>query len=741
MRIRTPGSPAGFVLALVSTCLLLSAGARAQDPAPAEPKRPRIGVVLSGGGARGAAHVGVLRVLEELRIPVDFLTGTSMGSVVAGLYAYGLSPKEIEVQLTREGSNLDWDYLLSDGSERRDRSFRRKQDDRGYLTELRVGFRDGRLALPKGLLQGQNLETELRFLTMEAHDLASFDELPIPFRAVACDIANGREVVLDKGNLALAMRASMSIPAIFEPIRIDGKELVDGGLVQNMPVELCRSMGADILIVIDIGTPLAEGEAIRDVLGVTAQMITILTQQNVDRAMKQIRATDTFLQPDLGDMSSADFARASDAILMGEKAARGIAGRLAQHSLDEQQYAAWLAKQRRRPLDPPRIRSIELHNDSTLGDEMLEARLRVKEGDVIDVDHFRRDIQNIYGLGDFDEVSFSLRNWKDGEADLEIDADERRWGPNYIRMGVLMYTDFDGESRFDIGVQYTSRAINSLGAEWRNDIQVGTANSYTTEFYQPLDVRGRFFVAPSLGAGIRPFRFYQGDSLVAAGDTNSLSGSFDVGMNLARWGELRVGVDRSYGDYDVKITTNVVSNTNFDDAAVHAQLLYDTLDKASVPTEGSAASAGWRSGMSELGSDRRYDQVQLSAVKFVTFGQTTVFPLARVQVVTDGEVGFENFGLIGGLFRLSGLPIDSRGNQNAGVFTLGLRHMLYTRVFLGASIEAGNVWATRDEVFDSNIVSWSLHGGVDTPAGPLYVGGGFTDEGDAAAFLFLGEIF
>jgi len=308
-------------------------------------------------------------------------------------------------------------------------------------------------------------------------------------------------------------------------------------------------------------------------------------------------------------------------------------------------------------------------------------------------------------------------------------------------MGVLMYTDFDGESRFDIGVQYTSRAINSLGAEWRNDIQVGTANSYTTEFYQPLDVRGRFFVAPSLGAGIRPFRFYQGDSLVAAGDTNSLSGSFDVGMNLARWGELRVGVDRSYGDYDVEITTNVVSNTNFDDAAVHAQLLYDTLDKASVPTEGSAASAGWRSGMSELGSDRRYDQVQLSAVKFVTFGQTTVFPLARVQVVTDGEVGFENFGLIGGLFRLSGLPIDSRGNQNAGVFTLGLRHMLYTRVFLGASIEAGNVWATRDEVFDSNIVSWSLHGGVDTPAGPLYVGGGFTDEGDAAAFLFLGEIF
>jgi len=741
MRIRLPGSLTGSLLALATTMLSLAGGLLAQEAEQPKPQRPRIGVVLSGGGARGAAHVGVLRVLEDLRIPVDFVTGTSMGSVVAGLYAYGLSPRDIEVQLTREGSTLDWDYLLSDGSERRDRSFRRKQDDRGYLTEIRVGFRNGRLALPKGLLQGQNLETELRFLTMEAHDLKSFDELPIPFRAVACDIANGREVVLDKGNLATAMRASMSIPAIFEPIRIDGKELVDGGLVQNLPVELCRSMGADVLIVIDIGTPLAEREAIRDVLGVTAQMITILTQQNVDRAMKQIRDTDTFLQPDLGDMSSADFSRAADAILMGEKAARGIAGRLAQYSVDETQYAGWLAKQRRRPLDPPRIRDIDLQNDSTLGDDMLEARLRVKEGDVIDVEHFRRDIQNIYGLGDFDEVSFSLRNWKDGEADLEIDADERRWGPNYIRMGVLMYTDFDGESRFDIGVQYTSRAINSLGAEWRNDIQVGTANSYTTEFYQPLDVRGRFFVAPALGAGIRPFRFYQGDSLVAAGDTNSLSGSFDVGMTLARWGELRLGVDRSYGDYDVEITTSAVSNSNFDDGATHVQLQYDTLDKASVPTEGTAAAAVWRTGMPELGSDLRYDQVQLSGVKFFTFGQTTIFPLARMQVVTDGEVGFQNLGLIGGLFRLSGLPIDSRGDQNSGVVTLGMRQMLYTRVFLGASIEAGNVWSTRDEVFDSNIVSWSLHGGVDTPAGPLYVGAGFTDEGDAAAFLFLGEIF
>ena len=321
-------------LSAVLAAALLCAAAVAQE-------RPRIGLVLSGGGARGIAHVGVLQVMEELRIPVDVVVGTSMGAIVGGSYAYGYTADELEVAVVRSGDLRSWDELLTDAPPRREQAFRRKQEQLGFLIDFGLGYGDGEFRLPKGILQGQNLELELLEMLPMAHALESFDELPLPFRAVGVDLV-GREVVLERGNLATAMRASMSLPALFAPVEVDGRLVLDGGLVRNVPIEVARELGIDAAIVVHIGTPLEDVE-VESALDVSAQMLAILTQQNVDRSLKALGPEDLLLQPDLGDITSADFNRATELVALGQAAAQAATEQLARFSVSEQEYAAWRA--------------------------------------------------------------------------------------------------------------------------------------------------------------------------------------------------------------------------------------------------------------------------------------------------------------------------------------------------------------------------------------------------------------
>jgi NTE family protein len=261
---------------------LFSGFVLAQDKLPADTggeknhsrdhNRPTIGLVLSGGGARGAAHIGVIRILDELRIPVDYITGTSMGAIVGGLYASGLSADELEDVI--EGA--DWSVLLADRPPRAERSFRRKSDDYGYLVDFEMGVDKTGLVFPGGIVQGQNLENALKRLAFPAISINDFDKLPIPFRAVATDIVSGEAVILESGDLATAIRASMSVPGIFKPVRLDGRVLVDGGVANNLPVQIVKDMGAEVLIVVDVGFPLLPEAQLKSALDVTKQMITIL---------------------------------------------------------------------------------------------------------------------------------------------------------------------------------------------------------------------------------------------------------------------------------------------------------------------------------------------------------------------------------------------------------------------------------------------------------------------------------
>jgi NTE family protein len=279
--------------------------------------RPRIGLALSGGGARGASHVGVLKVLERERIPIDYIVGTSMGSIVGGMYAAGMSPEEIEAELIA----IDWDDVFEDRVDREIRSYRRKTDDRLWLVNRKLGFNDGKVEFPSGLVQGQKINQLLIALTLPVADIDDFDDLPIPFRAVATDIQTGEKVVLDSGNLPKAIRASMSIPAIMSAVPWGDRNLVDGGMASNLPIEAVREMGADIVIAVDISTPLSEEDVADSLLSVVEQLTGFLTRRNVEAEIATLGAEDILLVPDLGDIGSGDFDRIAEAIPTGAESA------------------------------------------------------------------------------------------------------------------------------------------------------------------------------------------------------------------------------------------------------------------------------------------------------------------------------------------------------------------------------------------------------------------------------------
>ena len=268
----------GMRRSIVAVLLLALGVAWAQD-------RPRIGLVLSGGGARGLAHVGVLKVLEEQRVPIDAIAGTSMGAIVGGLYASGMTADELDKAFRA----IEWEAVFARRVDRQHLSQRRKEEDFEISPLLELGIRNGELRTPVAAASSRGLETLLRRYTLPVRAVREFDRLPIPFRAVATDLETGAAVVLERGDLALALRSSMSVPGVFPPTEVDGRILGDGGLVNNVPIEVARAMGVDVVIVVNIGTPLAGREALQSAVGITAQMLNILTEQNVQRSLATLR--------------------------------------------------------------------------------------------------------------------------------------------------------------------------------------------------------------------------------------------------------------------------------------------------------------------------------------------------------------------------------------------------------------------------------------------------------------------
>jgi len=706
--------------------------------------RPKVGLVLSGGAARGLAHIGVLKALEEQGIKIDAIAGTSMGAVVGGLYASGYKIDELE----KLALNIDWQAALSDAPPREDVPFRRKQDDRDFLVKQKLSFRDdGSLGLPLGVIQGQNLALLLESLLAHTSDTRDFDKLPIPFRAVATDIANGEKVVFRKGHLPQVIRASMSIPAVFAPVELDGRLLVDGGMTDNIPLDVAREMGVDVAIVVDIGTPLRNRKQLTTVVDVLNQSITLMTRSNSEEQLAALKSSDVLIQPALAAYGVTDFGKAQDMIDAGYRATRILDARLAVLKPEESQDAE-LAAARSPGQRTPIITAIRVENDSKVDDDVIRYYIRQHIGEPLDLGRLHSDMGTLYGLDYFEQVQYRVVH-KGQDHTLVISARGKRSGTDYLRVGLNLSDDMRGDSAFNLGASYRINGINRLGAEWLTRTQIGDKQELYTEFYQPLDVGSRYFVAPYASFEAQNVEAVLDNDPIAQYRVERYGFGLNFGRQIGNNGEVRFGVGEAWGKADVRIGDQDLPSENFNEGFYALKYSYDSLDNVYFPHDGKDVSLTLMQFEPGLGSDTRYRQWEFKLDKAMSRGPDTLILGGRYgRTLDDANVVTSSF-LLGGARQLSGFREDAISGQNVSLMRAVYYRRLTPRSYLpldfplyaGASLERGRAW-NNDNEFDSGYINAaSVFIGFDTPLGPLNFSYGLNDANEQAVYLNLGQTF
>ena len=727
-------------------CLALAlAPAALAAPRAKDPARPRIGLVLSGGGARGAAHIGVLQVLDEMRIPVDLVTGTSMGSVVGGLFAAGLSPEELGQTI----QSIDWVNVFADKPDRQDLSFRRKQDDRNFLTNLRLGIKNWSLFIPSGVAEGQKLDFLLRSLTIVPDGLAQIEDLRVPFRAVATDIVTGEQVVFDHGPLAVAQRASMSIPAVFSPVIVDERILVDGYVANNLPIDVAQELGAEAVIAVDISTPASTREELATAVAISGQVSTFPVQQSQAAQIAKLEKNDVLLQPQLGDIAAADFTRMGEAIEIGRQAALAAKDRLARYSVPEEEYAQWRARQRRPPVELPMIAAVEIENNSPVARSVIEVRIRSRAGEPLDLETVSRDLGRLFGLDAFERVRFDVRRENDRTLLIyEMDARER--GRQYIRFGLNLESNLGKESDYNIGLNHILFPIDPWDGELRTEGQFGSTSRIGTELYQPLEPRDWLFAMPFVSYELRDVDVWQNGDHVARYDLEqTLSGLF-AGVNIGRYAQLRGGLAYLDGKARRKIgDPEVFKNERFSGGAYGATFELDTLDDVRFPNDGTYLRGDLFFFREELGFDESFERVKIEGNTFFTWRKNTIGIGGRYEDSIDAGSGIESIHTLGGFLNHSGFQRQSLSGKHAGLAHLfGYRRVASPAVFawefpvyVGGLFEIGNAWEERHDIEKDLLISAGPFIGVDTPLGPLYIAYAYGEGGENQAYVYLGRSF
>ncbi len=705
-------------------------------------ERHKIGLVLSGGGARGAAHIGVLKALEDNHIPIDYIAGTSMGSIVGGLYASGLSAQEIEEDLV----SMDWNDKLSDAPSRSDKQIIRKVTEAQFSVSGRPGLDNGELVLPQGLIQGQKILPELQRLTSHVTHIHDFSELPIPFNAVATDIVEGAMVVLDSGDLAVSMRASMAVPSIFAPTSIQDLLLVDGGLTNNLPVDVVRAMGAEIVIAVDISSPLRGKEDVNNILDITDQLTRILTGVNSKESRSMLTEIDFLIEPPIGDYSAADFNDAQMIIpIVEQEALRQMKG-LRRLALPPAEFAQHLADRKKVRPDAPRVGKVTLTNNSGLKDEVLQEWIGTRSGSTLDLDRMDQDLNDVFALGNFQSVSYSLDHTSDG-VDINLDAAAKSWGPNYLYLGLDLEGDLAGDSLVNFSVGYSKEEVTDKGAIWTSWATVGDEPGLETHLYLPLSHSLGPFAMVSAG-------FKRNDQAIYLPDDNDKIADYRIldayvagglGWEFSRRSAFTLGFDRLEGEADLLVGDPRNPEPDYSDGGIWAQYRYDSLNDRYFPDSGSYVNVMARTSLEGLGADEQYERYGLSLAHFIPF-KNHRFVFAMQSGTTEGE------GTVGGLFTAGGGPtlLGLKRNQLIGPHLAVVQAYYYKEYtpapflsgYIGGLLEYGGIYEERSDMLGSDsITSGSLWFGMDTPVGPFQIGIGATDGGDVNLFTRVGHLF
>ncbi len=709
---------------------------------PAAAHRPIIGVALAGGGALGLAHVGVLQWMEENHIPIDKLAGTSMGALVGAAFATGRNGVEMR-QLVK---TIHWDDALLAEPTYGQLSYRRKQDRRDYQFGGELGFKHG-FNGPNGFDPGHGVGLVLDRMSFAYSTISSFDDLPTPFRCVATDLGNGQAVVLHDGSLSRSLRASMAIPGVFTPQELNGKVLVDGGIVDNLPTDVVRQMNVDVVIAVDIVTQPPTPTQFETVSGILTRTVDVMVLDNERRALQ---LADVVVSLDLGKLGAFDYDQSETIINLGYKAAAARAAALRAFALSDADWQTYVSEREARKRSPEKSAQIlEVTGVSRDEQQHLEKRLqKTLHKDLqpnLNIDKLDARLTQIVGEGRFDRMGYEgfVQN---GVPGLRMVAHEKSYGPPFIDLAVNV--DGSGVAAFNVsgGARVTFMDIDHHGGEWRNDLLFGSSNLAASEFYQPLAM-SRFFVAPFAFASKFARNSFTGETRVAVFGDERAGGGFDFGYDSGRRSEIRLGYEIFSGKLDPLIGSAGLPIVSGNTGEFRLRYVWDGQDSPSVPSRGFRIVSNLSHVLQSPDLAHPITQLDVQTSTFAPLSaRTSLFFIASAGTSFHGTAGpFQVFAL-GGPFHLGAyLPQEFLGNHY-GYSSLGFRRELYRlpqlvggRVYWAGWYEAGTAFNDPDSV----VVRGTFNLGfiAETIAGPLALAGSISPTGQSRINFSIGRLF
>lgn len=705
--------------------------------------RPRIGLALGGGGARGVAHISVLRTLEELKVPVDCIAGTSMGALVGALYASGMSLDDIEKLVL----TMPWDEMFNDSLARPEQTFRRKRDDDLVLSQPGIGIGPKGVRMAPGLLAGERILLTFQKLVEPVATIDNFDNLPIPYRAVTADINSGAAVVIDGGDLALAMRASMSIPGVFPPVDIGGKVLIDGGVASNLPVDAVRAMGADIVIAIDVGTPLSTIDANAGLLSVADQLIGLMTVGNTRKTLAELGERDILIQPPLGTrVATADFTKGQLALEIGLEGVEPVRDRLAVLGVSDGDYAQNLALRTGRESAPPVVEFVRLDNQSPYSDAYVLARLNVPTGQPFDSADLDRQLFALYGNRTLSLATYEIVK-EDGKTGVVVHAKAKPQGPNYLELGLSMSGDLEGRFDFNVRLGILRSPFNDSGGELRGMLQLGDETQLLGEVYQPLGEAGRNYLFARSQYLDRKINQYDafGNKLAEFG-ARQLGVQVAAGREFGNYGALSLGYQRAVGQTEVLIGDPGIPKSTFQIGEMALDFSIDRGDSLYLPRDGYLMRNRYVVSRRSLGADEDFEQYNFDGIYAYGFGAHSVQAGLRYHTTLSGVAPLQSTYRVGGFTRLVGYQPNELFGQHYGVLLGGYSYRMASLMnqpaVLGVMLEYGNVWQNRTDMgFGDSVLNGSVYVAIDSWIGPILLGLGAREGGNSNLFLEVGHRF
>jgi NTE family protein len=726
------------VLGLAAAAAVARAEAPPLPPAAAGAGRPRVGLVLGGGGARGAAHIGVLEVLDRLRIPVDCVAGTSMGALVAGAWAAGLSPATMRSEMGK----ADWADMFDDNPDYTELNFRNKRLSQRFLPGSETGILASGAVGPPGVVSGQKIKLFFNHLVRADTGERELQQLPLPVSIIATDIGTGERVVYRDGSLTLAMRASMSVPGLMAPLDYRGRKLVDGGLVDNVPIrEVRERSAADVVIAVNVGSPPLPPDQVTGLLSVTAQMVALLTEQNVSASLATLKPGDIYIKPEMGDITAGAFDRNKEAADRGRVAAEAMAGPLSALSVDAATYAAWRQRMAVRERDVPRIDEVQVAGLSRVNPAVVLRYLEQRDGAPMDTATLNRDLLRAYGDGSYERVDYSILS-QHGKNILRVTPIEKSWGPDYLRLALQLDSNLSQGSSYRLRAGYQKTWLNSMGAELLVTGEIGSVSGVGVDFYQPVDAAQRWFVDAQVGTQRERSDYWRYDQRVAEYGVTRTQLDLTAGVNFNLLGQLRFGWRELHASKTLDTGLDLFADVDAQSSGGWLLSLdMDRLDRLYFPRRGWSLQAVYYS------SDRSgYSRVSVDSRAAWPVGDWVLGARASWTGSPRGQLPLYDVAKLGGFLNLTGyasgqlLGDDAayahvRAERIISRAPLGLRGDMR----LGVALEAGKIAQPYTlQVRNGWLNSLALYLGGETAFGPVYVGVGRGSTGSVNAYLVVG---